>query len=164
MMLPQVMVALTAVLRLISAAPTAVYTGRGTIYYQENATGSCGQQNPDSAVIAAIGDAWMTDKSPNPIYCSRKIKVKNIGSDSGTRGTGNELIVTVADTCASCGKDDVDFSLSAWNHLTDHSAAGTFKAQWSFYYEYGAGNSPSHNSSGHHSSSYNSSSHCELKQ
>ncbi|OXV06314.1 hypothetical protein Egran_05919 [Elaphomyces granulatus] len=174
MMLPQVMVALTAVLGLISAAPTAVYTGRGTVYFQQNATGSCGQRNPDSAIIAAIGDAWMMDESPSPIYCGRKIKVKNIGSDSGTRGTGNELIVTVADTCASCSKDDVDFSVSAWNHLTNQSAAATFKAQWSFYYENGAGNSPSHNSSSHNSSSHkssshnssspDSSSHCELKQ
>jgi hypothetical protein len=71
----------------------------------------------------------MMYESPSQ-YCGRKIKVKNIGSDSGAIGTGNELIVTVADTCASCSKDDVDFSVSAWNHLTDQSAPATFKAQW----------------------------------
>ncbi|OXV08188.1 hypothetical protein Egran_04050 [Elaphomyces granulatus] len=122
MMLPQVMLALTVVLGLASAN-----TGRGTVYYQHGVTGSCGQANPDDAIIAAIGDSWMDGESPSP-YCGRQIQVTNIGSDDQVGGAGNTLTVTVADTCSTCGPDDIDFSVGAWDSLTDN--AGTFNAQW----------------------------------
>jgi len=127
MVFPQVMLALTLVLGLASAN-----TGRGTVYYQNGAAGSCGKFNPDSAIIAAISSSYMSDKS----YCGREIQVTNIGSDDGVNGKGNKLTVTIADTCESCGPDDVDFSVGAWDILTKYkgqpAAPGTFNAEWSF--------------------------------
>jgi hypothetical protein len=38
--------------------------------------------------------------------------------------------VTVADTCSACGPDDINFSVGAWDSLTDNATAGTFNAQW----------------------------------
>jgi hypothetical protein len=71
----------------------------------------------------------MKGESPSP-YCGRQIQVTNVGSDDQVGGDGNTLTVTVADTCESCGPDDVDFSLGAWDILTDNAAPGTFDAQW----------------------------------
>ncbi|OXV12171.1 hypothetical protein Egran_00068 [Elaphomyces granulatus] len=122
MMLPQVMLALTVILGLASA-------GRGTVYYQDGAKGSCGQANTDDAIIAAISNSWMHFESPSP-YCGRQIEVKNVGSDDQVGGAGKTLTVTVADTCPSCGPDDVDLSIGAWNSLTGNAEYGTFDAQW----------------------------------
>jgi hypothetical protein len=103
--------------------------GRGTTYYQNNAAGSCGKVNPDSALIVALGNYWMKNQDESP-YCGCKIKVKNVGSNSGSHGKGNTLTVTVADTCESCGENDIDFSLGAWNKLTKKSYPGTIIIDW----------------------------------
>ncbi|MCJ1305034.1 hypothetical protein MMC08_007847 [Hypocenomyce scalaris] len=106
------------------------HTGTGTVYLQEGATGSCGEKNPDSAVIAALSNYWMEGESPSA-YCGRKIRVTNTGSnDDGVGGAGNVVVVTVEDTCESCGEGDVDFSVGAWDQLTDRAAYGTFEASW----------------------------------
>ena len=45
-------------------------------------------------------------------------------------GKGNSVVVTVRDTCEACGREDVDFSLGAWNSLTGGSPWGVFVAEW----------------------------------
>lgn len=71
----------------------------------------------------------MNDESPSQ-YCGSQIQVQNVGSDSGTGGQGNTLTVTVADTCPGCGQGDIDFSVGAWNILTNNAAPGTFEINW----------------------------------
>ncbi|MCJ1356560.1 MAG: hypothetical protein MMC33_006555 [Icmadophila ericetorum] len=110
-------------------AKRTTHSGRGTVYLQEGGTGSCGETNPDSSVIAAISNFWMDNESPGP-FCGRKIKATNTGSNDGVGGAGNTVIVTVEDTCPSCGEGDVDFSVGAWDQLTNSAAYGTFDVTW----------------------------------
>ncbi|KAL1989036.1 hypothetical protein VTN96DRAFT_5799 [Rasamsonia emersonii] len=118
-MLAQGLVLFTSLVAAVSAS-----TGRGTAYYQYGVAGSCGQVHSDSDLIAAIANG----KS----YCGKQIRAKNTGSNDGVGGLGNELTVTVADTCPSCGAGDVDFSIGAWNQLTNNSPLGTFNVEWEF--------------------------------
>ncbi|KAN0083507.1 RlpA-like double-psi beta-barrel-containing domain containing protein [Elaphomyces granulatus] len=129
MLFGKALVALATVFGLPAAV--AHNGGRGTTYYQNNAAGSCGKVNPDSALIVALGNYWMKNQDESP-YCGCKIKVKNVGSNSGSHGKGNTLTVTVADTCESCGENDIDFSLGAWNKLTKKSYPGTIIIDWEF--------------------------------
>jgi hypothetical protein len=73
----------------------------------------------------------MDGQSPSP-YCGQQIFVTNMGSDDPTvGGQGNTLTVTVADTCPTCdGDGSVDFSIGAWNQLTNSSPLSTFNIQW----------------------------------
>ncbi|KAN0083640.1 RlpA-like double-psi beta-barrel-containing domain containing protein [Elaphomyces granulatus] len=129
MLFGKTLVALATVFGLSAAA--AHNNGRGTIYNQDGGTGSCGKKEPDSAVIAAISNTFMKNQANSP-YCGRKIKVTNVGSNSGAKGKGKTLIVPVEDTCPSCGENDIDFSLGAWNELTDKSAPATIIIDWDF--------------------------------
>ena len=105
------------------------HNGRGTVYTQDGATGSCGHANGDNTLIAAIGNYWMKHQSPSP-YCGRRIQAKNTGSNDGVGGKGNTITVIVQDTCYSCGENDIDFSVAAWNKLTNGAPFGNFDAQW----------------------------------
>ena len=107
----------------------ARHVGTGTTYDQEGAAGSCGNYNSDSSVIAALGNYWMQGEYKSP-YCGRYIKATNIGSNDGVGGDGNVVDVLVQDTCESCGEGDVDFSLGAWNELTNYAEPGTFTVSW----------------------------------
>ena len=107
-------------------------TGIGTAFYQEGGAGSCGVYNSDDAIIAALTNFYMDNQSPSP-YCGQQIFVTNMGSDDQTvEGQGNTLTVTVADTCPTCigGQGSVDFSIGAWNKLTNNSPLSTFNVQW----------------------------------
>ena len=103
--------------------------GRGTVYTQQGGTGSCGQKHTDGELFAALSYKLMGDKSPSPL-CGRKIRVTNVGSDSGSKGKGNTLTVPVVDTCPGCDTNDVDFSVGAWKKLTNNSPFGTIKINW----------------------------------
>lgn len=96
-------------------------TGKGTVYYQENTAGSCGKVNGEDSKIVALSKTYM--KSFNSPNCGKNIKVKNTSN-------GKTLTLPVADTCDGCGANDVDFSLGAWNVLTDNAAPGTFPVSW----------------------------------
>lgn len=63
-------------------------------------------------------------------YCGRQISVTNIGSNDGVGGAGNSITVTVADTCESCAETHVDFSVGAWNALTNSAPYGTIEIDW----------------------------------
>lgn len=71
----------------------------------------------------------MKDESPGP-YCGRQIKATNKGSDDGVGGSGRSVTVTVKDTCPSCDENHLDFSVGAWNALTDNAAFGTINIEW----------------------------------
>lgn len=68
--------------------------------------GSCGQANPDGAMIVAISPSHGN-------MCGRKLKVSNMGSNDGVPTSGQSVVVTVADTCPSCGPNDLDLSVGA---------------------------------------------------
>jgi hypothetical protein len=71
----------------------------------------------------------MEDESPGP-FCGRLIQVTNTGSNDGVGGKGNSVIARVEDTCPSCDENHVDFSVGAWNKLTNNAAFGTIDITW----------------------------------
>jgi hypothetical protein len=62
--------------------------------------------------------------------CGRQIRVTNKGSDYGLGGEGNSIIVTVQDTCESCDDNQIDFSIGAWNMLTDGADWSQLEIEW----------------------------------
>ena len=63
-------------------------------------------------------------------YCGRLIQVTNTGSDDGVGGKGNTVVEKVQDTCPSCDENHIDFSVGAWNQLTNNAAWGTVNIEW----------------------------------
>lgn len=63
-------------------------------------------------------------------YCGRLIQVTNTGSDDNVGGAGNTITVQVADTCTGCDETHLDFSVGAWNELTNSAAWGTIEISW----------------------------------
>ncbi|EFR04248.1 Mrsp1 [Nannizzia gypsea CBS 118893] len=106
-----------------ATATTGDLSGRGTIYYQYGAAGSCGAVHGDGDYIVALGPHYM--KGPNSPYCGRRIFAKNTN-------TGKSVTVTVADTCPTCGPGDVDLALGPWKALTNNAAPGVFPVSWHF--------------------------------
>lgn len=96
-------------------------SGRGTIYYQMGAAGSCGAVHGDGDYIVALGPNYM--KGPKSPYCGRRISAKNTSN-------GKTVTVTVADTCPTCGPGDIDFALGPWNALTNNASPGVFPLSW----------------------------------
>lgn len=78
---------------------------------------------PDDSMIVAMSPAHGN-------MCGRQLRVSNVGSNDGVAGAGQIITVTVMDTCPSCGADDLDFSVGAWNAITNGAAPGTFTAAW----------------------------------
>ncbi|EEQ28564.1 hypothetical protein McanMca71_005347 [Microsporum canis] len=117
-------ICLLAVSGVVSGLTTGVENdsqGKGTIYYQFGATGSCGVAHSDGDYIVALGKYHMKGAgSPN---CGRHITAKNTSN-------GKTITVTVADTCEGCGPNDVDFALGPWQALTNNAAPGFFPVSW----------------------------------
>ncbi|MCJ1249826.1 hypothetical protein MMC30_007052 [Trapelia coarctata] len=104
--------------------------GRGTIYNQFGAYGSCGHIHPDSDFVAAISNTYMHGQGNNSPWCGQRIRATNVGSGDGVGGAGRSVEVLVADTCPSCGEGDVDFSQGAWDALTGGAASRWFWVEW----------------------------------
>ncbi|KMP07168.1 hypothetical protein CISG_09783 [Coccidioides immitis RMSCC 3703] len=109
----------------IETAPTGAGTLTASPGSQLGASGSCGRKLGDDAMIVALSNAWMKGQ-PNAPLCGRKVKATN-------KKNGKTVVVTVADTCAGCGANDLDFSVGAWNALTDNAPWGTFPAAWRLF-------------------------------
>jgi len=107
------------------------HTGLGTVYTQNGVAGSCGNANPDSAIIGALSNYWMQGEFDSP-YCGRLIQINNTGSDDGVGGAGTVITIEVQDTCESCGEGDIDLSIGAWDALTNSAAWGTVDISWHF--------------------------------
>ncbi|OJJ48664.1 hypothetical protein ASPZODRAFT_24273 [Penicilliopsis zonata CBS 506.65] len=109
------------------------HAGTGTVYTQDSVAGSCGTVHSDSDLIVAISTYWMkkgqasssSSNTNSNTLCSQKISATNIL-------TGTTVTVVVADTCAACGENDVDFSVGSWDALTGSAAWGTFALDWKF--------------------------------
>ncbi|KAK2751109.1 hypothetical protein FQN57_000184 [Myotisia sp. PD_48] len=96
-------------------------TGDLTAYYQNGGTGSCGQKHGDNDFIVALSSKYMKQfKSPN---CGRHLTARN-------PKTGKTARVMVADTCDGCKGDDVDFSIGAWNAITNNAALSRTRVTW----------------------------------
>ncbi len=91
--------------------------------------GSCGNWHSDDDFVAALGNSWMQGQYKGP-HCGRQIEVTNVGSNYSVGGVGNTIIVTVQDTCESCDESHVDFSVGAWNALTDGGDPSIFRVKW----------------------------------
>ncbi|KAK3372358.1 hypothetical protein B0H63DRAFT_563786 [Podospora didyma] len=112
-------------------AKRGIYAGYGTVYTQDGLAGSCGEYYDDDAYICALSNDWMKDLYIAP-ECGLKIRVTNVGSDYGVGGVGNTIVVTVQDTCPTCDDNHVDFSVGAWNALTNGAPHGQLYVEWSF--------------------------------
>ncbi|KAH8150305.1 uncharacterized protein LAJ45_05516 [Morchella importuna] len=131
-------VALMAVaVPMVSAAPVTAevinptlerraMTGRGTYYNQFGGFGSCGQQFPDSAYIVALSTAF---RNVGPLNCGKRIWARALDGP----GRGNRIEATVRDTCPSCAREAVDFSVGAFNGLTNNQKdVGVIRVEWDF--------------------------------
>ncbi|EEP78087.1 predicted protein [Uncinocarpus reesii 1704] len=98
--------------------------GRGTVYQQLGAFGSCGQKHGDGDMIVAISNSFMKSRHNSP-YCRKSIRARN-------KSNGKTVVVRVADTCMGCGPNDLDFSVGAWNRLTGNAPWGTFPVSWNW--------------------------------
>ncbi|KAI9316449.1 RlpA-like double-psi beta-barrel-protein domain-containing protein-containing protein, partial [Dichotomocladium elegans] len=84
--------------------------------------GSCGKDNSDSELVAALNAPQM-GSSGNPnnnSNCGRKARVK------GPKGS---VTVTIVDTCPPCKKGDLDLSPAAFAKIADF-AKGRVAISW----------------------------------
>ncbi|KAH0608505.1 uncharacterized protein H6S33_001639 [Morchella sextelata] len=101
-------------------------TGRGTYYNQFGGFGSCGQQLPDSAFIVALSRAY---RDVGQLNCGKRIWARALDGP----GRGNRIEATVRDTCPSCARDAVDFSVGAFDALTNNQKdVGVIRMEWDF--------------------------------
>lgn len=109
------------------------HCGDATYYTQGGNPGSCGEVNPDSALIIALSNYWQDSESPGP-YCGRKIQITNQGGGNDNNGVGNVVVATVQDTCPSCGENDLDLSEGTFEALTSGNLdpPGEFNICWNF--------------------------------
>ncbi|VDB89363.1 unnamed protein product [Peniophora sp. CBMAI 1063] len=86
--------------------------GQATFYYQEGGFGSCGQQNSDSALIAALSAA---DIAPGGGDCGRRIEIVNTAN-------GKSVVAAVEDTCPGCPSHSLDLSVATFDAIGDESS------------------------------------------
>lgn len=84
------------------------YNGQqATYYYQNGVKGSCGDPNPDSAMIVAVKSGIM-----NSGLCGKQVQLRNTA-------TGKTVTAKVADTCPTCVGDGIDLSEAVFSALSD---------------------------------------------
>ncbi|KAL8952364.1 MAG: hypothetical protein Q9222_001726 [Ikaeria aurantiellina] len=115
----------------ISTQAATVFSGDGTFYSPSVGFGSCGVQNSDSDLVAALAQSTMRLYNPsnpnnNPL-CGHKVKVWETSKPSNT------VIVAIMDTCPGCTTTnfDLDLSPAAFNKL-DNPDVGRIKISWEF--------------------------------
>ena len=123
-----------ALLSLLSLTPTTraakTHKGDGTFYSPSVGFGSCGHQNADTDLVAALATGSMTFYNPsnpnnNPV-CGHKVKVTKVGEPAKT------VTVAIVDTCPGCkGTFDLDLSPAAFDKLAPE-AVGRIKISWEF--------------------------------
>ena len=77
----------------------------------------------------ALGNDYMNYDYKSS-HCGRRVQVRNTGANYRVGGKGNVIEVVVADTCASCHGNHIDFSHAAWDELTDESDHGQINLEW----------------------------------
>ncbi|KAL8688033.1 MAG: hypothetical protein Q9224_004990 [Gallowayella concinna] len=114
----------------ITSQAATVFNGEGTFYNPSVGYGSCGNQNSDSDLVAALAQSTMRLYNPsnpnnNPL-CGHKVKVWETSKPSNT------VTVALMDTCPGCHGDyDLDLSPAAFNKL-DNPDVGRIKISWEF--------------------------------
>lgn len=95
------------------------FTGRGTFYFQGGAAGSCGDYNPDSALIVALNYPQKPAE-----HCGDYVLITNTAN-------GKQVKAKVADTCPGCGDGDLDLSTGAYD-LIGARDTGVLPLKWSW--------------------------------
>ncbi|KZV72789.1 barwin-like endoglucanase [Peniophora sp. CONT] len=85
--------------------------GSATFYFQGGAAGSCGNVNPDSALIVAV-----QAQSYNAANCGRQVRVTNTQN-------GRSVVATIADRCPTCqnNPNSLDLSQGAFDAIADEA-------------------------------------------
>ncbi|CAO3615506.1 unnamed protein product [Mucor fragilis] len=112
-------------IRLAGALPDDGYNrGQGTFYDLETRVGSCGKQNKNSELVAAVNSEQMGGDSgrSNP-NCGKDIEV--VGP------SGKTIQVTVVDNCKTCQSGGLDLSPAAFEEIGDFSH-GSVPIKWKF--------------------------------
>ncbi|KAG0172109.1 hypothetical protein DFQ28_011502 [Apophysomyces sp. BC1034] len=111
-----------------NAAPVSLeqrgFSGDGTFYNPSAGTGSCGWENSDSELVAALNAPQMANganPNKNP-KCGDRIRVK------GPKGS---VTVKIVDTCPPCQSGSVDLSPAAFNKIADF-AQGRVPISWNW--------------------------------
>ncbi|KAI5841132.1 RlpA-like double-psi beta-barrel-protein domain-containing protein-containing protein [Morchella snyderi] len=100
--------------------------GKGTYYDQNDGFGSCGQRFQDSDFIVALGPAH---RNVGQLNCGKRIWARALDGP----GRGNRIEATVRDTCPICEREDVDFSVGAFDALTNNQKGfGVIRVEWDF--------------------------------
>ncbi|KAI8385726.1 RlpA-like double-psi beta-barrel-protein domain-containing protein-containing protein [Blakeslea trispora] len=112
-------------IRLAGALPDDGYhRGVGTYYDLETRVSSCGKQNKNSELVAALNSQQMGkqagSKNPN---CGKQIEV--------TGPSGKNVHVTVVDECKTCPNGGLDLSPAAFEEIGDFSH-GSIPIKWKF--------------------------------
>ncbi|KAF1804357.1 RlpA-like double-psi beta-barrel-protein domain-containing protein-containing protein, partial [Mucor lusitanicus] len=98
--------------------------GEGTFYDLETRVGSCGKQNKNSELVAAVNSEQMgDDNSRNNPNCGKDIEV--VGP------SGKTIQVTVVDNCKTCKSGGLDLSPAAFEEIGDFSH-GSVPIKWKF--------------------------------
>ncbi|KAL7316856.1 hypothetical protein PS15m_003292 [Mucor circinelloides] len=111
-------------IRLAGALPDDGYNrGQGTFYDLETRVGSCGKQNKNSELVAAVNSEQMGDNGRNNPNCGKDIEV--VGP------SGKTIQVTVVDNCKTCKSGGLDLSPAAFEEIGDFSH-GSVPIKWKF--------------------------------
>lgn len=116
--------ALTATVALAKPIPASLiarqFQGRGTFYFQDGATGACGQVHQDSDFIIALPESQYDGGS----HCGKSVTITD--TSSGTTHTA-----TVADLCPGCAGDSIDMSVGLFTAFAPESV-GVIPVSWNF--------------------------------
>lgn len=82
------------------------------------AAGSCGNVNPDSAMIVAMNHVQYSSS-----LCGKTIEVTS-------KKTGKTVKATVQDLCPGCDKNALDLSVGLYSALGGTVDEGTFQVDW----------------------------------
>jgi expansin (peptidoglycan-binding protein) len=122
---------------LLAYTNTQSYTGDATEY-------TAGFTAPDGAKGYACGFRWLATKErtlfaalPGPMWngslnCGRCASVTCVDDKCDATAKKTTTIVTIVDKCPGCNTGDLDFSLEAWNKITNNQSPSRLKISWSW--------------------------------
>lgn len=112
---------------LTASATDGSYSGRITWYYS-NSTGACGTELTESMSIVALGASLYDENNINSNPNDNPLCGKTITAIYN----GITVTATVADRCAGCSYNDLDFSPSLFEQFTELSVGVLYDVPWYF--------------------------------